>query len=177
MSDKTNQNNKAIKIVIPILILVIVGAIGIFKLTQKEAEVPQVESGNPDFAYNVTGELDVEKLKSYNLPIIIEFGADWCPPCQQMAPIVKKLNEELQGKAILRYVNVDKIKNIDYNFQSIPTQLFINADGSPYKPTSSSPVQMDLFGNQSTGAHVYTLHTGVLSRDEILKIFDEMGMK
>ncbi|NLP48056.1 MAG: thioredoxin [Clostridiales bacterium] len=181
MNKKAKQDNTALKFIVPLLIVVAVVAIGLFKLvpniTRGSAPESSASDLNPDFAYEVKGSFDIEKLKSYNLPIIIEFGADWCPPCQQMAPIIKSLNAELQGKAIIRYVNVDKVEVKGYNFQSIPTQLFINADGSPYVPTQASPVAVDMFADRDTNEHVYTLHTGVLTRENILTIFKEMGME
>ncbi|HOO26331.1 MAG TPA: thioredoxin family protein [Clostridiales bacterium] len=176
-NQKQKKNNDVVKLLVPLLIVLVVVAIGVFKFLQKPAEVPEIENGNPDFAYSVKDRLDVEKLKTYNLPIIIEFGASWCPPCQQMEPIMRGLNEELRDKAIIRYVDTDKIRVTDYNFQAIPTQLFINADGTPYKPGPDSPVEMDMFGNKDTNEHIYTLHTGVLSKAEIMTILKEMGMK
>ncbi len=41
-------------------------------------------------------------------PIIIDFGADSCIPCKEMAPVLKKLNEEWQGKVIVKFVDVWK---------------------------------------------------------------------
>lgn len=55
--------------------------------------------GNPDFSLYVTEKIDLEKLKSYGLPIIIDFGADSCIPCKEMAPVLLELNAGLRGKA------------------------------------------------------------------------------
>ena len=58
------------------------------------------------FPLHVTDAIDLEELKSYGLPIIIDFGADSCVPCKEMAPVLEKLNEELKGKAIVLFVDV-----------------------------------------------------------------------
>ncbi|MEI6580493.1 MAG: thioredoxin domain-containing protein, partial [Eubacteriales bacterium] len=120
--NNSNSTEKLIlKIVVPIMLVCVVVGIWAVKNVQKVKDasdnttVAQINSSgnsdsnsNPDFAYSVTDELDMDKLKSYKLPIIIEFGAEWCAPCKQMAPIITALNKELRGKAIVRFVNTDE---------------------------------------------------------------------
>ena len=88
------------------------------------------EKINVDFVLAAT-EINLEKLKSYGLPIIIDFGADECIPCKEMAPVLKKLNKEWQGKVIVKFVGVWKYPNAaaDFPVQMIPTQFFFNAQG------------------------------------------------
>lgn len=168
-----------IKILVPTLILFVVVGIWIFN-NLPGSPADKAETGNPDFALNVTDKLDVEKLKSYNLPIILEFGADWCAPCKEMAPIIEALNSELRGKAIVRFIDTDKYGQFAsaYNFQYIPTQVFINAQGLPFDPDSLGyggaawNKQLD----PVTGEHLYTTHTGTLTKEELLNILREMGM-
>lgn len=187
------KNGKLIlKIVVPLLLVCVIAGIWAVKTIQKVTDSTDNPTsaqtdvsgnpvtGNPDFALNVTNNnLDIEKLKTYGLPIIIEFGADWCAPCKQMAPIIKALNEDLQGKAIVRFVNTDENQKASqaYDFQYIPTQLFINADGTPYNPANASAMQMDLKYDKTTNKHLYTTHTGTLTKQQLLDILDEMGMK
>lgn len=142
------------------------------------SEKPAPVADNPDFALNVTDTLDLEKLKSYGLPILIDFGADYCEPCRQLAPIIEELNSELQGKAIVRYVDTSVYPEIAQNYpvSVIPTQIFINADGTPYNP-ESSVAQMIRYTLKTTGEHVYTAHEGVLSKEDLLAVLTDMGMK
>lgn len=191
-TDSQTKNNLALKIIIPVLLVIVVAGIWAVKnaqqkkdltndttIVQTDAQGNTQAGGNPDFAYAVTGDFNVEKLKSYGLPIIIEFGADWCAPCKQMKPIVTALNKELVGKAIVRYIDTDKYGSLlsDYNFQYIPTQLFINADGTPYNPANAAKIQMDLHYDSVTNELDYTTHTGTLTKQELLSILEEMGMK
>lgn len=186
------KNNLALKIIIPVLLVVVVAGIWAAKnaqqketsnndsaIVQTDAQGNTQTNSNPDFAYDVKDDFNVEKLKSYGLPIIIEFGADWCAPCKQMKPIVTALNKDLVGRAIIRYVDTDKYGSLlsDYNFQYIPTQLFINADGTPYSPANAAKIQMDLHYDSVTNELDYTTHTGTLTKQELLDILDEMGMK
>jgi len=137
----------------------------------------QIGNNNPDFALNYTDETDLEKLKSYGLPIIIDFGADWCGPCQELAPIIDDLNQELRGKAIIKFVNSDSNLGIisNYDFQYIPMQIFIDSEGKPYNHSSSDEWESKYDPN--TNELLYTMHTGALPKDEFLSILKEMGMQ
>ena len=67
----------------------------------------------------------MEVLKS-DIPVLVDFYADWCGPCKMMAPLVHQLAEEYAGKAKIGKVNVDQ--NIElaqkYRVMSIPTFVF-----------------------------------------------------
>ena len=166
-----------IKITIPVLIIFIIAGIWILKNAQK-AE-PSVNKDNSDFALNVTEKLDLEKLKSLNVPIIIEFGSDSCIPCKQMAPIIEALNKELRGKAIIKFVDVWKNQSYadGYPISVIPTQIFIDANGKPYNPKDPDTLQMKLYSNQNTNEHMFTVHEGTITKEQLLTVLKEMGMK
>ncbi|MEI6579239.1 MAG: thioredoxin, partial [Eubacteriales bacterium] len=61
--------------------------------------------------------------------------------------------------------------------QYIPTQLFIKADGTPYNPANAAEMQMDLKYDPDTNELMYTTHTGTLTKEDLLSILTEMGMK
>ena len=46
-----------------------------------------------------------EELKSYNMPVIVDFFATWCGPCKMLAPIIESVMEEYEG--MVRFVKVD----------------------------------------------------------------------
>lgn len=141
------------------------------------AESPPADS--PDYALAADDNINLKKLKSYGLPIIIEFGAEWCGPCQIMAPIIEELNKELRGKAIVKYYDTDKNQTFaqNYNFQYIPTQLFIQADGTPFNPSDAAEREIETYNDPQTGEHLFTTHTGTLTKQELMDILKEMGMK
>lgn len=67
------------------------------------------------------------------LPCIVDFYADWCAPCRQVAPIMDELAKEYAGKINVYKVNVDfegELSNF-YRVQSIPTVMFCTADNEP----------------------------------------------
>lgn len=56
-------------------------------------------------------------------PVLVEFYADWCPPCRQVAPEVAKLAQEMKGQANVLKINVDHHKDLArrYGIRAIPT--------------------------------------------------------
>jgi len=137
----------------------------------------QINKDNPDFALDYTDGTDIEHLKSYHLPIIIDFGADWCGPCQELAPIIEELNNELRGKAIIKFVNTDSGLSIidNYDFQYIPMQIFIDSNGKPYNHVNDDEWENKY--DPDTNELMYTMHTGVLQKEVLLSILKEMGME
>jgi len=171
-----NSTKSTVKIILISVIVLAVIAIWGIKNQQKDNSF---KSDNADFDLNVTEALDMEKLKSYGIPILIEFGSETCDPCKTMAPIIAALNEELQGKAIVRYVNVGTNPEFstDYPVSVIPTQLFIDADGNPYYPADIEASTVKIYTHNETGEHYFTTHEGTMTKDELLSILREMGME
>ncbi len=58
-------------------------------------------------------------------PVVVDFYADWCGPCQTMSPLVKEVAQKLQGKARVIKINIDKNESVAqrYNIRSVPTFL------------------------------------------------------
>ena len=66
-------------------------------------------------------------------PAIVDFYVDWCGPCRRLAPIMEELAGEYAGKVRFYKVNVDNAKALSaaYGIRSIPSVLFIPAEGEP----------------------------------------------
>ena len=71
-----------------------------------------------------------QELIQSQIPIVVDFYADWCGPCQSMAPMIKELAGQLNGKARIIKVNIDKNQNAArfYKIESVPT-FIIFKDG------------------------------------------------
>lgn len=67
---------------------------------------------------------DQEVLKSEK-PVLVDFWAAWCGPCQMMGPIIDELAEELKDKAKIGKLNVDENRETaaNYGVMSIPTLI------------------------------------------------------
>ena len=74
------------------------------------------------------GEFETEVLKS-NVPVLVDFYADWCGPCHAIAPTIEALSNEFEGKVKFVKVDVDSNQEVasSYEIMSIPTiMLFEN---------------------------------------------------
>ncbi|MFI3205899.1 MAG: thioredoxin family protein [Clostridia bacterium] len=167
------ENKKIFKIIIPIVMI-----IGIAAIWFMQNQGTQENSNNLEFPLTVTS-IDLDELASYELPIIIDFGSDECIPCQEMAPALEIVNEKMQGLAIIQFIDVWEYPEAigDFPVQVIPTQIFINSDGSPYSPSDevASVIEFYIYGDSETGEHFFTVHQGGLTEDEMLMILADMG--
>ena len=66
-----------------------------------------------------------EVLKS-DIPVMVDFYADWCGPCQMMMPVVESLAEEYAGKVKIGKINSDEAGDLaeKYGVMSIPNFIF-----------------------------------------------------
>lgn len=76
-----------------------------------------------------SANFETEVLKS-ELPVLVDFFADWCGPCKMMAPIVESLAGSYEGKVKVGKLNIDDEMEIAqrYRVMSIPT-FIIFKDG------------------------------------------------
>ena len=146
---------------------------------QADTEKADNEETAAEFSLDVSEMIDYEALAAYGLPIIVDYGSDSCIPCKQMAPVLEKMNEEMQGKAFIKFVDVWKYPDAAGNVpvQVIPTQILVNADGSPFVPSEELAAQIEfiMYSSKDTGEHVFTVHQGGITEDQMRMILKEMG--
>lgn len=193
--------NRHKKTIVPILILCIVVGIWIFKnksetttpvtsnkVNSASEEATQAETAVAEDLNDVAKDapeelnatfLDLEELKSYGLPIMIDFGADTCVPCKEMAPVLKEINEAYRGKVIVKFVDVRKYPKLSRAFpvRVIPTQFFFDKDGKPFMPKDPVKMGMQIYETENSKQHLFTSHEGGLTKEQILAIFSELGVE
>lgn len=86
-------------------------------------------------AIHLTDDELQQRLESEEMPILVDFYADWCGPCQMAAPIIEKLAGEYKDKILISKINVDENPKSaqQYGVMSIPTVLIFKKDGDEAK--------------------------------------------
>ena len=92
--------------------------------------------------------ISFEILINSDKPVLVDFFATWCGPCQMLSPILKQIKDNLGERIVIIKVDVDKNKDIASKFQvrGVPTMMLFQ-DGKQLWRQS-----------------------GVLTKDEIIKI-------
>lgn len=179
------DRKRIVSVAVIVVILVVIGGMWIVKKNSTDSRTPSASTAtvgattvvNGDL--NIVGSFDLEKFRSSGVPVVIDFGADSCVPCKEMAPVLLELNKELQGKAIIRFVDVWKYRDLSdgYPIQVIPTQIFFDAKGNPFTPSEKLQIPMNQYVTKDTNEHVFTTHEGGITKEQLLAVLAEMGMK
>lgn len=80
----------------------------------------------------VTDDTFDAEVKNSDVPVVVDFWAEWCGPCKQIGPALEELSEELGGKVKIAKVDVDSnpMTASNLGIRGIPA-LFIFKDGEP----------------------------------------------
>lgn len=85
----------------------------------------------------ITKENFENEVINSDRPVLIDFWAAWCGPCRMIAPVIKEIAEESDGKFKVAKVNVDEEPELAsaFSIMSIPTMIVFK-DGKLYKKVS-----------------------------------------
>ena len=68
-----------------------------------------------------------EKIGNTNLPVVLDFGATWCGPCQVIKPYIEKMSNTYEGRAIVAKVDIDEAGDLPMKFgiRNVPTVIYL----------------------------------------------------
>jgi len=77
---------------------------------------------------------EFSKLIKGKKPVLVDFSAEWCGPCQMMGPVLDQMSEEYEkiDQVVIAKVDIDALRDValEYNVMSVPT-FMIFKDGKP----------------------------------------------
>ena len=87
----------------------------------------------------VTDETFDTEVKNSDIPVVVDFWAEWCGPCKMIGPVLEELSDEMGGKVKIVKVNVDENPNspAQLGVRGIPA-LFIFKDGQVVANTAGA---------------------------------------
>lgn len=130
------------------------------------------------FSLELTEPADFAGYAKARLPVIVDYGSDSCAPCVHMMEALKAVNKQYRGRAFIKYADVERYPDIAKNAPVLatPTQVFFNADGTPYRPSESQQNSIGFMQYSSTaeGGLDFTVHIGELADYELIRILEDM---
>lgn len=154
-----------------------VSSVVVLKYIESKEKPQEVLEG-----YYVTKDEDFsfDKYLTAGKPVLIDYKADWCEPCKIFDPTLKQVKDELGDKAIIRVVNVEERPDLAEKIplKVIPSQVLFSADGKPFNPVNSKlgKARFAVYSKNGSGELDLTMHQGIMTKEELLTLFKEMGM-
>tara|TARA_B100002052_G_C15694032_1_gene512005 strand:+ start:487 stop:807 length:321 start_codon:yes stop_codon:yes gene_type:complete len=101
---------------------------------------------------NTTDKSFEEDVISSQIPVLVDFWAEWCGPCKMIGPILEELEDEMSGKVKVVKVDVDNNNQVAMKFaiRSIPTLILVK-DGAVIAQHigAASKAQLEEFINKN----------------------------
>lgn len=87
-------------------------------------------------------QFETEVLKS-EVPVLVDFFAQWCGPCKMLSPVLNKLSEELEGKAKVLKIDIDQAPDLvaQFGIMSIPTLIAFKDGKQVFKKMGRLPLE------------------------------------
>lgn len=109
---------------------------------------PQLENIMSDKIITLSDDSFENDVLKSDIPVVVDFWAEWCGPCKMIAPILDDVAEEYEGKVTIAKLNVDQnnASPAKYGVRGIPTLLiFKNGELADTKVGALSKTQLKEF--------------------------------
>ena len=101
-----------------------------------------------DTISHLTDETFEKEVLQSNIPVLVDYWAEWCGPCKMIAPILDSLTDEYAGKLKISKLNIDDNQQVPqkYGVRGIPTlMIFKNGNVEATKVGALSKSQLTAF--------------------------------
>ncbi|NRB74716.1 MAG: thioredoxin [Verrucomicrobiales bacterium] len=80
----------------------------------------------------LTSETFAETVNSSDVPVLVDFHAQWCGPCKMLSPVIDQVAEARDGEAVVAKLDIDAARDVatKYSITSVPT-LIVFKNGEP----------------------------------------------
>jgi len=84
-----------------------------------------------------------ELIETSELPVLVDFWAEWCAPCRIIAPVLQKIAKEFKGRLLVVKVNVDEKPHIAqrYHIRGIPTLILFHKGKVLWRVSGALPFE------------------------------------
>ncbi len=96
----------------------------------------------------VTDESFEQDVLNSDVPVLVDYWAEWCGPCKMIAPVLEEMADDYAGKLKIAKLNIDENEQTPpkYNIRGIPTlMLFKNGNVDATKVGALSKSQLSAF--------------------------------
>ena len=93
--------------------------------------------------YMLNDDTFTRTISESDVPVAVDFYADWCGPCRMMAPAVDALAAHLQGKALIAKLNTDESNRTasSFNIRGIPTTIVFKGGKEVARQSGAMPLE------------------------------------
>jgi thioredoxin len=94
-----------------------------------------------DRPFPLNAETFARTIEGAEVPVLVDFYADWCGPCKMMAPSIDELAANYQGRALVAKLDTDRAQQVSqsFNIRGIPTTIVFKGGKEVTRQTGAVP--------------------------------------
>jgi thioredoxin len=94
-----------------------------------------------DRPFALNDETFARTISESDVPVLVDFYADWCGPCKMMAPYIDEIAHEQQGRVLVAKLDTDRAQktSMGFNIRGIPTTIVFRDGKEVARLTGAAP--------------------------------------